>query len=137
MPYDHLAACLRQHPAVNCADEARLLRQWHELTRSHQSMLGVLPAHQRLESQDMLRAQLHNGLVVDCQLLPLNGLTQLSFELQSCKSTGTHLGIIDFIASFAPLLRAVHCDIGIPQEILWPLSSGSTERDADAGCRDD
>ena len=62
-PVGHLARGFVEHPVPHADNEARVLGQWNELGRPHQTVFGALPANQRLGLANFARGHVHNGLV--------------------------------------------------------------------------
>jgi hypothetical protein len=69
-----------EHPAGERHDEAGLLRGGDEPPRRDQTLLRVLPPHQRLHPNRPAEAQIDRGLEVEHQLVAGDGVPQLSGE---------------------------------------------------------
>src|SRR5207245_7819229 len=67
-------------------DEAGVLRERNKLGRRNHAALGMLPAQQRLESDDRSGGEIHDRLVNEPQLVALNAATQIVLQLDR-KST--------------------------------------------------
>src|SRR5262245_40295612 len=80
LPDLHLAAGLRQHPAAERDDLARLLRDRDEFARADHAALGVLPADERLDAEQVARVQLDDRLVEQQELAALERLADLSLQ---------------------------------------------------------
>jgi hypothetical protein len=73
---------LTQHPGAECDDLPRLLRYRHEPAGWQQPALRVLPAHERLEPAQVSALQVDRGLVVQHELLGLQGQVELRAEAE-------------------------------------------------------
>src|SRR5690606_31812367 len=67
-PLPHLGKGHRQHLAGEVVDQAVVLGEANELIGPHQTVLGVLPAHQGLDPHDVAAGEVHHRLVVIDQL---------------------------------------------------------------------
>ncbi len=77
LPLGGLPGGLLEHPAPDRHDQAGLLGQRDEVERRHQAALGVAPPEQRLEADDLLRRDVDDRLVVQLQLLGVEGPGEL------------------------------------------------------------
>ena len=78
-----LLALVRQEPDLTLEEiQRRLLDERDELQRGQQSMFGVLPAQQRLDTGDPLRLKVDLGLVVQDELAPLQSQPDLTQQHQ-------------------------------------------------------
>jgi hypothetical protein len=86
-----LAHRRRQHPLPDRHDQARLLRQWHEVGRQHQAPAFRLPPQQRLEADDTAAGKVHLGLVIQHEFLALQGALQSCFDQQMLLGVRAHV----------------------------------------------
>ena len=63
-------------------DQAAVLGDGDELGGVEQAALGVLPAHERLDAGDLAGAQADHRLVVEGELVAVERLAQLAFDLE-------------------------------------------------------
>ena len=83
-----------------------------------------MPANQRFESYDPMIAEGHDWLVLQPELVPLDGAAQVGFELQALYCALVHRGVKDRALVAAGRLRTIHGDVGVPHQIFagrsWP-----------------
>ena len=79
-------------PRAHLDDHSRFLEQRDEQHGRHQPRAGVVPAHQCFEAHDAPGAQINLGLVEEHELLPLQRLLQLAFELEPLRDERIHPG---------------------------------------------
>src|SRR5207247_2666035 len=82
LPGLHLTAPLAEVPSPDGKDQARLLRQGDELRGKHEAPPRVLPADQAFEAREPVVRQGDDGLVMDAELLTLQGPPQLHLETE-------------------------------------------------------
>ena len=78
----------------------------------------MVPAHERLHSGDRAVRQPDDRLEVEHELLVLDRAPQLGLVVQPIHGRGVHDRIEDPIAHVLVLLRLVHRDVGLLQELL-------------------
>ena len=120
-----------QHPGPDLDDGARLLGQWNELAWRHEAAVRVLPAHQCLGADDLLRAQFHDRLKDQRQFLPLERLAQVGLQLDAIQHRRMHAAFIQHRARLAACLGVIHRHVGVAQHLVSRLLRLRT-RDADA-----
>ena len=96
----------------------------------------MLPAHQRLDAEDLAAGELDDRLVVHAQLAPLQGAPQLVLDAQRRHGALVHRGVEDRVPAAAHL-GPVHRGVRVSQKVFDPLGSGAAERDADGGAGED
>ena len=72
LPGLRLAARLLEHQPVDGHDGAVVLGQLDEVRRQQKAVLGVVPAHQRLRTDDAAVGQGDEGLVVHLYFAPVD-----------------------------------------------------------------
>ncbi|MNO98585.1 hypothetical protein D3C76_903330 [compost metagenome] len=82
MPGIALAQGGIQHPEGERGDQAGVLRQLDELVRRQHAVLRMAPAHQGLGAADLVAGDLHLGLVVEQQLVAVDGAAQVAHQRQ-------------------------------------------------------
>src|SRR5436189_36934 len=70
-PGQRVAAGVLLHPAPDRLDQAAVLGDLDEIAGVEQAALGMAPAHQRLEADDLAAADRDHRLVVELQLFAL------------------------------------------------------------------
>src|SRR6266705_761295 len=76
LPYLNLRAHFAQHPFAHRHDQARVLQNRNEFPWQDQTLLGMPPAQQRLETAYEAALERDLGLVVEEELLLIDGLAQ-------------------------------------------------------------
>src|SRR4029077_11371576 len=74
-------AGLSEDPALEGPDQAGLVGQSDEVARRQQTSTWMIPAHQRLESEQDAVLEPNRRLVVQDELPPLDGTRQVGFKL--------------------------------------------------------
>ncbi len=104
-----------QHPAAECPDLARLLRERNEVIGRDQPALGMPPADERLDAQHAAGRQLGFGLIEQLQLIVLDRGAQLGRQGQPAGTVLVLLGRIHAELILSPL-GDVHGHVGALQE---------------------
>src|SRR5439155_13472226 len=61
----------------------------------------------------------------------------VGLEVQALAGPGAHRRLEDLEARAAPLLGAVHGEVGVPEEVLGPILAVVAQGDTDAGADED
>ena len=127
-----VAAGLAEQPASDGDDQPGLLGERHEVLRRDQPALGMRPADQRLEALDAAAGDVHDGQIVNAELLARQGVAQFRLQLEQVRSALPHLRVEH--CGMSPTLRfgAVHRRGGIGKQVLHPGICGRARGDADA-----
>jgi hypothetical protein len=72
-----------EHDRRQRVDQPVCSAMWMKLPGSTASMLGVLPAHERLDADDQARPQVQDRLVFEIELILVEALAQLGDERQA------------------------------------------------------
>ena len=120
-----------EHPARQVGDHARALRERYELDRRQQAARRVLPAHERLHADHAARGQRDLGLVVQDELVLVEGPAQLGQQRQALGRVGVALEVVG-LDPRAGLLGLVHGDVGAAQQRRDVVAVQGAQRDADA-----
>src|ERR1043165_7366802 len=94
----------------------------------------MVPAHEGFEAGETSRRQSHNRLVVNSEFLVFDRLSQIAFELQPRNGARMHPAVKQFVTRLAILLRAIHRDVSVTQNVVGPIVTTRAERDTDT-CR--
>ena len=97
----------------------------------------MAPAHQCLRRHRLGRAGIHDRLVVDLELLPLERPAQRVLQGQPLERGGVHRARVGLVAVPALLLRLVHRGVGVHQERVEILPVERVDRDPDARVHED
>ena len=132
LPHDRAAAGVAQDPGAERHDQAGLLGQRDELARPEQTALGVLPAHQRLHSDDVLAVDRHLGLEEDAELLALDRLADRVLVVQARQRPLAGDLVEQHHTRAAGALGPVHRGVGVADQVVGILVRIGGDRDADA-----
>ena len=137
VPDRGLLAGPAQHPFADRHDQAGLLGQRDEVQRRQHAAVGMVPAHQRLDADDLAGIQRHDGLVVQQHLVAVQRPAQVILQVQHRHCALVHAGVEQGDLCLAVALRAVHGKVGIAQDILGLAIGRIPHRHADGGGADD
>jgi hypothetical protein len=96
----------------------------------------MLPAHQGLGADDAAAAQRDLGLVVQHELVALEGPPQLTLQVETEAGPRTHRHFEDLIPGPASFLGPVHGQVGVAQQVVGPVLTVVAQGDADAGAHE-
>jgi len=120
-----------QRPGAELADQAGLLGHRDELGRRHGAAGAAGPAHQRLDPLDPAGDQVHLRLVDQRQLALLRRATQVGGHRQPLPRVVRAVLLVPLVAAAARGLRAVHRDVGAPQQLVPDHLAGLGVHDSD------
>ena len=120
-----------QHPHRQRLDELGALGHGQELTRLQQPALGVLPANERLDAVHLAGAEVELRLVVQHELVALEGQAQLLLHHERVRGVLLARGLVDDDAGGA-VLALVHRGVRVLQQLLERLGVVGVEADAEA-----
>jgi hypothetical protein len=92
LPYPQRLADIARHPLIQAADQIRLFRQLQEITWRQQTALRMIPANQRFDAADTAILQANLRLIEQDKLILVDGLAQLTLQLQALIRAFPHLG---------------------------------------------
>ena len=110
-----------------------LLSDLDELPRLDEALLRMAPAHQRLDAGQPARAELHDRLVSQLQLIELDGLLELQGELVAGPDLRVHPRVEHGESSLAASFGHVHGDIGVADHVGCTVNRIPGAGDPDAG----
>src|SRR3972149_3436917 len=84
-------------------DHPDLLGQGNELIRPDDRSILPYPAHQRFETDDPFAGDLHDRLIINDDLIALQGVTQLGFNVDAIFVSERQLGLIELEVVLAEL----------------------------------
>ena len=121
------------HQLPDGDDEPGVLRQLDEVGGRDDAPLGMVPAHQRLEAGQPARAELHDGLEEEGELVAVDGPVQVVAEVVE-PDDGVAVGRFEVLDAVpAPVLGLVHRGVGVPHQALRGHPGPVGLRHADAG----
>ena len=118
IPACQLLACGLGDEVADRPDEAGLLRKGDEAAGGHDLAVGPAPAHQRFGSHEVTIAQVDQRLVVDEELFCGDAPPEVLFRQEPVLEGIPHRRVERLAPPLAELLRPVHGDIGVPEELL-------------------
>ena len=120
------------HPDPQGPDQAGVLGQVDELVGRDQTQPGVGPADQRLGAGHASRLDLDLGLVVQHQLVAVDGMTQLADQRQPRRRVAVGVGRVHAVARTGPLGH-VHGDVRMTHQEVGVTAVLRIHRDPDRG----
>ena len=126
-------AGLPDHPFAKRQDEADLFRQRNEGRGWDLSILGMVPAEQRLETGDFVALQIDHRLVVEFELAGRQRLAQIELHDPAGLHLLVHPGLEKAERAAAIVLGAVERKVGISEQLVGRVAVARTDRYADAG----
>ena len=118
--------------AADVVDHAGFLGKADEAFGREQAHRRMAPAHQRLEAGEVHVGEPRDRLVVDLDLVALDGAAELRSSTTSSARSSHHRGVEELDAAVPLRLRLVERDGGILQQLLGRQSVAAVLRDADA-----
>ena len=131
-PLLHPAAGVHQHPAAESDDLARLFCHRDELRGHQPALLRMLPAHQRLDAEELGRLEVDDRLEFQEELAAGQRLVQVVLEPQALAQLFLHARVEHDVPSLAGGLGVVHRDVRVAQDVLGVVA-WFREGDTDAG----
>jgi hypothetical protein len=68
-----------------------------ELGRRHQTQVRVLPPEQDLGAHDTAGFQVYLGLIMEHELLPLEGIAHACLRIEALENLGVHLWCVKLV----------------------------------------
>ena len=127
-------ARLLQHVAAERHDQARALRERDELERRDAAAARMVPAREGLDGHGRAGGEIDDRLVLDDDLALLDRALELGPEAVAPDDRVAHRRREDREAALAALLRVVHGDVGVAQEVVGArlrLARGDPDAEAD------
>src|SRR6185295_1898330 len=131
LPVASLAAGLAEDPAADRDDVAGLLGEVDPFAGHEDGPVRRLPADEGLDSDDCGRAEVDDRLVVEAELVALLDAAEALGPGGPFGGTVTEARLEDLGAAARRLLRRVHRDVGVAEQVVGRLGAGP-EGDADA-----
>ena len=112
-----LDAGLAQDPGTQGDDQPGGLGEGDEVERGHHAALGMLPPHQGLDAEDLPVLRVHDRLVVQHELVLLQGRAKVALEGDALDLAGVDRGVIEDVATLALALGGDQRDVGVAKEL--------------------
>ena len=132
LPGALLPAGLHQDPFADMRDQTGFFRNLDEIRGSNQSMHRAAPAHQCLGADHTQRAGFDLRLVVDHELLIVEGTPQAFLDREPARGSDAHRVREELIAVLALLLGAVHRHVSVLEQGVAEVAVTRVARDAEA-----
>src|SRR5690606_26847269 len=126
-----------EHPVADLQDQVRLLGERDEVRRVDEAALREVPAHQRLGAGDPPGLHVVLRLIVQAQLVALEGAPQLALQHQALDRRRAHLARVELVAVAAGFLGPVERGVCVADQVDDVVGVARVERDADAGGHED
>ena len=137
LPRPGLVAGGAQHPFADRHDQACVLGQRNELVGRDQTALGMAPAHQGFDGDDVAAAHVDLRLIQQIQLLVFQGAAQANFELDVAHDLHGQRRAVQPGVVLAAVLGVVHGGVGEFEQRIAVVAVFREQRDADAGGDED
>src|SRR6266853_3434740 len=117
-PFTDLAAGLPQIPPAQLTYKAGFFGNWDKFNWSEQAASWMLPSQQSLKAGNFSGSESNNRLIEIAKFSPLEGAMQISLQLQSSHHASSHIRVEHLITGLSQRLGAIHCRVGISQDIF-------------------
>ena len=97
-------------------DGTGLRGQLDEVAGAEQTATWVPPARQRLDTLEGTAVQVDDGLVVEDDLVAIEGLFEIALEFQAIAGLPLQRLAEEFDSALAPRLGSVHGEIGLTRQ---------------------
>ena len=91
------------------------------------------PSTQCFETFDDTGGKANDWLILEEELIVLDGKPNVTFQRQTRGCDGLHLGVKDSEAASSARLRVVHCCVGLTNSVGRRFVFGFTKGDSDTG----
>ena len=137
-PRRHLIQGLLEHAGGQLGHQAGVLDDRQEPIREQQTLIRVLPAHQRFDAADLVRARIHLRLVMQDEGALDDGGPQ-QFECAQPVDAPDGMSAVPLKTDCPEVvaLRLVHRDVRVPQQRRHVARVRGREGDADTRLRPD
>ena len=132
LPRLGLRACLTKHVPPDSDHETGLFGDRDEVVGADQPVTWPIPASECFECDRPARSEIDDRLVVDVDLSPLHRQRERRDRLLAVPHASMHLGSIGDVTALAGLLRVVHRDVCIAQELVGARHVRAAVGDSDA-----
>src|ERR1700736_4229588 len=104
-PNTDLPACLPQIPPAQLSYKAGFFSNRDKFDWCEQTASWMLPSQQGLKAGNFSRSESNNRLIEVTKFSALEGVAQISFQLQSSHHPGSHIRVEHLITGLAQRLR--------------------------------
>src|SRR4029077_8435093 len=98
LPGADLPAGFLEHPLADGNHETNIFCSLKELEWRNQTLAGMVPADERLETNDTATVEADDGLIEKLELMVVEGSVKIAFQLQAVDSTFVGHGVVEFTA---------------------------------------
>ena len=130
-----LTAGLAKHPFIDRNDKARFFRPCQELAWTDEAVPRTPPAQQCFRAGNLPSLERNLWLVVQDKLLLGDRLAHIGVEDQACTRPPIHVRGVESEDVSAIMLRPIHCQITVAQELLHVGTVGWVNGDTDTRTR--
>ncbi len=133
MPVLELTAGFGQDPVADFHDQPELFEHRDEVAGRHQPAARMAPAQQGFRARQAFAVAAELRLVEEGELLLLQGVAQVAFQLQTLQRGRVHVGLIELEVVLAALFGVIHRRVGVLHQLTQFLAVLRAECDADTG----
>ena len=137
VPFAQLLAGLIEYPLADGDDRAVLFGQRDEQVRRHQTVLRVLPANQRLDTDHAMIAIADLRLIDEVELVTQQRIAQVFFQFTPAAHLAVDAGDVELITIARASLGQRHGLLGFLQELLGAVAIFREQGDADSRAQAD
>ena len=127
-----LAASFIDDPGTDRNDQPGLLCDRDEAPRQNESEARMLPAHERLGTEQAAAAAINTRLIVEAQLAAFDGMAQVVLDIQALAGARVHLDREELRVVATGEFCLVHRDVGIAHQGVDIAAVFGIDRDTDA-----
>ena len=109
---------LEQCPRTDRHDGAGVFGDGDELGRRDDGAVALLPAHERLEADDIAGLEIEDRLVEQAQLAAIERAVERGLDREAVGDPLVHRLVVDGQAVAAGVLGPVHGRVGVAQQVL-------------------
>src|SRR5882762_1055966 len=120
------------YPFADGSNQAGFLCQRDELCGRNEATLWMLPSQKSLCTGDPAGLERNNGLIVNGQLVVVDGPSEVRLQLQERHRADMHVAVKYLITCLPLRLGAIHRCVGIAQKVLRPCMVCPTHGETDA-----
>ena len=134
LPFTNLPAAFLKNPFADRHDGSGSFGHRDKIRRRDQAESWMLPSQECFKPRNLAGLQRDDGLILQHQLVALNGVAQIALNLRLPLQAYARSTIKNLIAILAQLLCSVHCHVRVTQQFISIHIFVGAQRDADTCC---
>ncbi|MNF71292.1 hypothetical protein D3C84_532390 [compost metagenome] len=129
----HLPASLLHDPGIDLGDQSGALGDGDEFRRRHQPPMRMLPAHQRLDTDQATGLEVVNRLVIHAQFLLFQRTAQFGCRLNPLLRMSSQFFGVERVTVATSAFGLEQGRVGVAQQLFSAQGITGKQADADAG----